>query len=342
MTRPALSRQSGARRPPRFVVRTTVAALLMVASVLTAVFVGFTLNIRERVRGAVADKLAVGQRMLSALEQRRARELSVQVATLAESPTLKAAVDTYQSEIANAAFRREMLLTIDRELEKLAARAAPDVLAVADSSGVVLAVAGRRTADWPRNAHVPSRTDGAGTVYVSLPAGVFQFASASLALQDADIGSLQLGKLLDERYAQELSALSGASTLIVAGDRITASTLPADLFTRFSPAMLHALASSDIIQLNRSEYAVKRLLQADGDAAVYALDSIAASTQAPMQDALRAVVIIAIGAIGLAALASVWLARSIARPIDTSSITSGTVTTRKASPPTRTTPSKLS
>ncbi len=288
----------------------------MVAGVLTAVFVGFTLNIRERVRGAVAEKLAVGQRMLSALEQRRARELSVQVATLAESPTLKAAVDTYQSEIANAGFRREMLLTIDRELEKLAARAAPDVLAVTDTSGVVLAVAGRRIADWPRNARVPSRADGTGASYVSLPVGVFQFASAPLALQDADIGTLQLGKALDEGYAQELSALSGASTLIVSGDRITASTLSSDVVARLSPAILRALPSSEIIQLSRAEYAVKRLLQ-DGDAAVYALDSIATSTQAPMQDAFRAIVIIAIGAFGLAAIASVWLARSIAHPIDT-------------------------
>ena len=37
--------------------------------------------------------------MLSALEQRRARELGAQVATLAENPTLKAAVDTYQAEL---------------------------------------------------------------------------------------------------------------------------------------------------------------------------------------------------------------------------------------------------
>ena len=38
----------------------------------------------------------------------------MQVATLAENPTLKAAVDTYQAEIgsANAAFRREMLATV--------------------------------------------------------------------------------------------------------------------------------------------------------------------------------------------------------------------------------------
>ena len=67
--------------PPRFVVRTTVATLIMVAGVLTTVFAGVAFNVRERVRGAVADKLEAGQRMLSALEQRRTRELSVQVAT---------------------------------------------------------------------------------------------------------------------------------------------------------------------------------------------------------------------------------------------------------------------
>ena len=112
------------KTPPRFVVRTTVATLMMVAGVLTAVFVGFTLNVRERVRGAVAEKLAVGQRMLSALEQRRARELTVQVTTLAENPMLKAGLDIYQSEArtANAAVRRELLLTIDREIERTASR----------------------------------------------------------------------------------------------------------------------------------------------------------------------------------------------------------------------------
>jgi len=157
--------------PPRFVVRTTVATLIMVAGVLTAVFVGVTLGVRERVRRGVRDKLEAGQRMLSALEERRARELSVQVATLAENPTLKAAVDTYQAELgtANAAFRRAMLATVDRELEKLATRIGADVLAVTDPSGVVLAVAGRRSADWPVQARVRAREDGSGAAYVTMP-----------------------------------------------------------------------------------------------------------------------------------------------------------------------------
>ena len=102
--------------PPRFVVRTTVATLVMVAGVLTAVFVGVAINVRDRVRGAVADKLEAGQRMLSELEQRRARELNVQVATLAENPTLKIAVANYllERKNRNSQFVRGLVAAIDR------------------------------------------------------------------------------------------------------------------------------------------------------------------------------------------------------------------------------------
>ena len=117
--------------------------------------------------------------MLSALEQRRARELGAQVATLAENPTLKAAVDTYQprSASANAAFRREMLATVERELEKLAARIAPDVLAVTDASGQ--RPRRRRAAAAPtgRCRHACTRAlTTRRAVRSSPPTGVFQFA----------------------------------------------------------------------------------------------------------------------------------------------------------------------
>ena len=160
--------------PPRFVVRTTIATLIMVAGVLTTVFVGVAVNVRERVRGAVADKLEAGQRMLSALEQRRTRELSVQVATLAESPTLKTAAANFKLEAMtpNPRFRRGMLAAIDRELEALAAKTASDVLAVVDGSGSVLAVGGRRETDWPVQAtSAPApRWQSARPTYRSLPA----------------------------------------------------------------------------------------------------------------------------------------------------------------------------
>ena len=151
-----------ARVPPRFVVRTTIATLAMVAGVLTVVFAGFTINVRDRVRSAVSDKFDAGQRMLSSLEKRRARELASQVATLAENPTLKAAVDTYHAEFGgtHTPFRREMLATIARELDKLAVRTEPDVLAVTDPSGAVLAVSGRHGAAWPLTPQMEPTREG--------------------------------------------------------------------------------------------------------------------------------------------------------------------------------------
>jgi putative nucleotidyltransferase with HDIG domain len=303
--------------PPRFVVRTTIATLVMVAGVLTAVFVGVALNVRERVRSAVSDKLETGQRLLSELEKRRARELSIQAATFAETPALKTAVATYKIEQnpSQPTYQRGMILAITRELEKLAARTGTDVLAVTDISGTILAVGGRRDADWPVQTKIQAKHNAAGTAYVSTPSGIFQFASAPLSLQGHYLGNLQLAKALDSRYAQEVSTLSNAATLITSGDNTVATTLPTDVAKALTPVALRRMPSSSIVDLGGSEYAVKLLFK-DGDAAVYVLDSIAASTRKPMADALRAVGVIAIGAFALAAFASLWLARTISSPID--------------------------
>ena len=304
--------------PPRFVVRTTIATLMMVAVVLTAVFATLIFNVRERVRSTATDKLDAGQRMLFALEQRRAREMTVQIGTLAENPTLKAALDTYQSERdpSGNAFRHEMLTTIERELDKLADRIDPDVVAVTDQSGRVLAAAGRRRAEWPVHRVVRPTLDGEGNAYVAMPSGVFQFASAPVALQDTWIGTLQLAKALDARYAQELSALSGAATIVISKQAVAAATLEPTIADAIGQQLRPGPPAAATVNANGVEYAVKLLFQR-GDAAVYAVDSIGASTLVPMQQALRAVLLIAIGSFMFAAIASIWLARTISRPIHT-------------------------
>ncbi len=295
-------------------VRTTIATLAMVATVLSAVFVGVAFSVRDRVRGAVMEKLEAGQRTLSELEQRRARELNVQVANLAENNALKQAVATYALELRSTGskYRAGMLLAIDRELSEVAARTSLDVLAATDASGTVIAVAGRRHVDWPKQTRVSPKASQSGSSYVTMPAGVFQFAAAPLMLRNVTVGTLQLGKALDDRYAQELSTLSGASALIASGDKVVASTLPPEAIKQFTPQ----LARNPIVTLGGVEYAL-RLLFHDGDAKVFALDSIEASTREPMQSALRAMLIFAICSFALAAIASFWLARTISRPIDT-------------------------
>src|SRR5688572_19612728 len=106
---------------PRLVVRTSLAMFAVVAIVLTAVLLLLGTRGSRYVRRTGTDKLTAGQRMLSALEQLQSHELQGQVDVLAESPTLKAAIDIYQAEIrrSDASTRAELIRTIERELEKL-------------------------------------------------------------------------------------------------------------------------------------------------------------------------------------------------------------------------------
>lgn len=302
--------------PPRFVTRTLIATLATVAFVLSAVLLAVTLGLRAQVRAGVLDKLGTGQRLLGALEVRRARELRAQVAMLAENSTLKAALDIYQSELqtTSTAGRADLVATIARELDKLADRIQPDVLEIRDQSNAVLGVAGRRAGEWPADARVSAAPDEAS--FVTTPAGMFRVATVPVMLQGTQIGTLRLANALDERYARELSDLSGVRTLIVADDHIVAATLPTEPLMAITPVALNAMRSLDVVRLGNSEYAVRRLLQ-HGAGQVFVLDSIDASARPVLRKALPTMLAIAVGAFALAGLASLWLARTIARPIGT-------------------------
>ena len=302
--------------PPRLVVRTTLGTFAVVAFVLSAVLGVIAIQGSGYVRSTVSDKLAAGQRMLSALEQRQSRELQAQVAMLAENPTLKAAIDIYSTELSRpgAAPRAELLATIQGELEKLARRIQPDVVAVSDPSGIVLAAAGRRAADWPNT--MPVVASRGPEAFVTLKTGVFRRVVAPIVIQDVPLGVLELATALDQDYAQQLSVLSGANTLVVADGHIVAATLPADALRALSPAVLETLAGAQTVTLGGTQYAVRLLFQ-PGAGFVYALDSIDASVGPVMADALRAMLIIACAAFAIAGLASLWMARSLSSPIDT-------------------------
>jgi len=316
-----------ARTPPRFVIRTVVATLAMVAFVLSAVLLVVTLNIRTIVRTGVVERLEMGRHLLVELEARRARELQSQVAMLAENSTLKAAVDTYHTELrtTNPAGRLDLLATITRELDKLAERIQPDVLEVRSASGEVLGIAGRRAGEWPAYARVKAPRQGEETTFVTTPSGIFRLASVPVTLQGTELGTLSLASALDERYATEISDLSDACTVILSDDRVMASTLPSDSLMALKPEVVRAMASQEVVTLAGSEYAVRPLLH-QGGAQVYVLVSIDATARPAIAAALRTVGWIALGAFTLAALASVWLSRTIARPIDTLSASLASMT----------------
>jgi putative nucleotidyltransferase with HDIG domain len=315
------------RSPPRLVVRTTFATFAVVAFVLSAVLALIAIEGTRYVRSTVSEKLSAGQRMLSALEQKQAQELQAQVEMLAENPTLKAAIDTYHAEMsAGGSARAQLVATIERELDKLADRLQPDVLAVSDPSGAVLAAAGRRRADWPVS--LPAVGSQTGERFTVLPSGVFRRIVAPIRIQDAELGSLELATALDHDYATRLSRLSGANTLIVADGRVIATTLPAEAAPGLTPQVLATLAGSQTVTLGETEYAIQLLFQ-PGAGFVYALDSIDGSVGPVMRKAVRAMVLIALAAFAIAGLASLWMARGLSRPIDTLSRSLAAMTTSR-------------
>src|SRR5258705_6361944 len=121
-----------------------------VAVILTVVFVVITLDVRDRVRAAETDKLRVSENVFTALETKRQQDQVAAMATLAENPTLKAALDTYFTERRFSGSSDEQLrATVTGEAAKLATQTPADVLAVGETDGRNFTRAGPGAARWP-------------------------------------------------------------------------------------------------------------------------------------------------------------------------------------------------
>ena len=309
---------TGRRVPPRLVTRALLTSCLTVALVLVAVFALVSMDTRTRMRDAVAANLDAGQQLVARVEGRLEQERLTAVSTLAENPTLKAALDTWQSERnAGGQVARELTATVEREAQKIAARVSADVLAVTDVAGNVIVSAGPRAADLAAGTTLPdagaarrARTDSVTT----LGDTAFRMKGVPLSLGDAVIGSLELGTALDQSYAQELAALARAHSVILFKDRVQATTLAPQYAADLTSAQLTA-SSASMIQLGGETWAVRRV-GGTGSATFYALASVDAAAADVTQAAFKGLAWIGALAVAIGMLGSLWLARTLTNPID--------------------------
>ena len=91
-------RSDGPAARPGCWFRTIAVTFVTAALLLAVIFVVVLLSVRNQVRQTVRANLESSQRMFAAIQRREQRELRLQAANVAESPTLKAAVDTYAAE----------------------------------------------------------------------------------------------------------------------------------------------------------------------------------------------------------------------------------------------------
>lgn len=289
-----------------------------VAVILSVVFIVLMVDARDRVRTAETEKLSVAERVFTALEARRQLEQLATIATVAENPTLKAALDTYFTErsFAGLPADQETSLrdTVTREAEKLAALTGADVLAILDVAGYVFASAGPSRDRWPRDERIVIPVGRPSTFHdiIALPQGAFRISGAALRFVDRDVGTLVIGTSLDGSYARELSNLASADVVITVNDVVVASTVPGDVAADLVSA---GSEPGETRTLGGEEYAIRTLI-ASGPARIYTLASIDAAARPATRDALMALGTVAFGAFVLAALGSLWLARTLTDPID--------------------------
>ena len=299
------------------------------AIVLGVAFASFTLMTRARVTADVAHNLELSQKAFAVLEQRRQEEAHRQAKVMAESPTLKAALDTYQTEAhrADAGASAELVETVEREARKLATQLDADAVVVVGANSRVLA--STRADAWPSGAVVSLKRDDDDAI-LATPGGPFRVTAVPLQLDDAVIGRLLVGTAINDKYLSDLSNVSGVSAAVLVGGRVIAATLDRSRWRELE-AVAASLPSEGVVSLGNDSHAVRRLFPRTssppppsasrpalraGSAEIYAVDSITAKADVYKHDASMAILGIAVAALALGAVVSWWTARSVASPID--------------------------
>jgi putative nucleotidyltransferase with HDIG domain len=302
-------------RAPRLFAKILGASFAVIAAVLLAVWVPLTWQARESLASATVSNLAASQQRFAAQETRRQREQFLRAQAVAENSALKAAMDTYQGEKGQAGQAQNTLLVELKKLQRLMDVAA---LAATDSKGSILASVGPRSNDWKPASAVPVRPNGAAEPVDTI---ILRGSQAYLAtvvpsrIRNDHIGWFFLASPLDDAYARQLatdlSADARTEVAVLIEGRVVAGTLPPSQRDAVERA---GLPENGAVTINGEQFVVRRLIDVDM-AAVYALSSKSAAILAATTGIAWVLVGIGIGALLLAAIASWWLATTLASPI---------------------------
>jgi putative nucleotidyltransferase with HDIG domain len=301
-------------RAPRLVIKILGFSFGVIVAVLVTVFITIQWQTRARLTRAIVANQEASQRRFAAMTAQRQREQRLQAVTLAENPTLKAAVDTYHAEASIGPLLRQGANTIQLELNKLQETMGVPALSVTDVRGVILSSAGPLSDDWVPGERVPARVNATlEPVEAVIRRGSVSYLTSVVPLLYGDdlIGEFFLASPLDDAYARELAGEAGSDVAILVGGTVVASSAPLQVARGLEHMTLPASGS---VVLDRDEFVVGRLWTVDA-ATVYAMDAVSPAIEAASAEALWVLVVVGFGALLLGALGSWWLARRLASPI---------------------------
>jgi HD-GYP domain-containing protein (c-di-GMP phosphodiesterase class II) len=136
-------------------------------------------------------------------------------------------------------------------------------------------------------------------------------------------------RLLDQAYAAAVSTLVRGRAVVVAANRIVATNFPEELRSALARSIALGLPPSGVVMLGGEPFAVLRVLETAG-AEVFALDSVREASRASVRASLANLGLVGGGGVLLGAIASLWLARSLSRPVAQLSRAVSRITARRA------------
>lgn len=297
---------------PRLVVWLTAVNFAVLAGVLGLVFVLLSSQTRGRLEQAAAHDLERSQQWFADIEARRTREWRLQAQSIAENPTLKAAVDTYVTEAAAGTPPSSLLPTIDQELAKVAATLDSDAVVLVGLDGRVLSSSGSAGQDWRRDQPIvglADADDAAGRSVVE-SARLYLTTSVPLSIGPDLLGTIVAAVPLDDAYAAGLASGAGAEVVVVHGGRVVARS------PGVPPELSGERFARDDVGAGAADGFVVRPLTTVGTTSVYAVSSVAQAAAAATAGITQVFAAVGVVALALAVVASIWLARVLAAPIE--------------------------
>ena len=210
------------------------------ASSSSTTFSVLSVQVGNSTRDLFTTELARNGRTLVALQHESRRQLVLTAAVLAQSPTLKSAIETYRVEQQSGSAPRAILTeTVERELARLGEHLRGGTLLVTDEHGRVFASYVRgmtpalrgvdlSTLHAVRNALDASLVTTADDPYLAgLEIGdhYFSVGVAPLIVHDYTVGTIVVGEPVDASDVEALKRNFDADVVIAAGKRIIGSTI---------------------------------------------------------------------------------------------------------------------
>jgi C4-dicarboxylate-specific signal transduction histidine kinase/ActR/RegA family two-component response regulator len=328
-----VSRLRGLGLGARLVLTCTALAVICVG--LACAALGF--EIRRQTRTLLANTLDRHQVTLLEVQARQQSDLLAVSRLMTESPTLRAAMETYRSErILEAAPRHDLLATVQEELDRIADGLGRDAVIITDDDGRVLAASlkgGGAPATGASLSGAPiihralegDEQGSAGVIdLLDLGGHPYRAGCVPIVLQGYTIGALVVGDAVDAGFAARLGTALDSDILLAANGRVLATTL-SGLKDDETLATLSDLGGAPqqtrLATLGGQEYVVASLpLGVDGPSGrgsnLFLLGSLTRALEPSNRLLLRSFLIYGALSAAIAGLVAWLLSRSILSPLE--------------------------